>query len=146
MKLGRAAAMRWMTGLGNNETSVLPLTELKPSFTVTVYCVFAASSEYGVSVTDRMSFERATAQAIVAKVLTDKPAPIITHRERVPPHVEDAVLTALEKLPADRFPSAEAFSQALGNTAFASTAPSSAAGGRAIACWARACSPPVPRR
>jgi serine/threonine-protein kinase len=50
----------------------------------------------------------------VAKVLTEKPAPIIPRRERVPPHVEDAVLTALEKLPADRFATAAEFAAAIG--------------------------------
>jgi eukaryotic-like serine/threonine-protein kinase len=54
-----------------------------------------------------------TAQAIVAKVLTEKPASIVAQRPRVPPHVEDAVFTALEKLPADRFASAADFVAAL---------------------------------
>jgi serine/threonine-protein kinase len=58
-------------------------------------------------------FTGSTAQAVVAKVLTEKPAPIIARRERVPPHVEDAVLTALEKLPADRFATAGEFVAAL---------------------------------
>jgi Tol biopolymer transport system component/tRNA A-37 threonylcarbamoyl transferase component Bud32 len=58
-------------------------------------------------------FTGSTAQAIVAKVLTEKPAPIIPRRDRVPPHVEDAVLTALEKLPADRFATAGEFVAAL---------------------------------
>jgi serine/threonine-protein kinase len=58
-------------------------------------------------------FTASTAQAIVAKVLTEKPASIIAQRDRVPPHVEDAVLTALEKLPADRFATAAEFVGAL---------------------------------
>jgi eukaryotic-like serine/threonine-protein kinase len=58
-------------------------------------------------------FLGSTAQAIIAKVLTDKPAPIIAQRARVPEHVEDAVLTALEKLPADRFATAALFTDAL---------------------------------
>ena len=37
----------------------------------------------------------------------------------MPPHVEAAVLTALEKLPADRFESAKAFAEALGDPAYA---------------------------
>jgi eukaryotic-like serine/threonine-protein kinase len=65
-----------------------------------------------------------TAQAIVAKVITEKPASIIAHRDRVPEHVEDSVMTALEKLPADRFASAAEFAAALGgrNTRPARTA------------------------
>jgi eukaryotic-like serine/threonine-protein kinase len=58
-------------------------------------------------------FTGATAQAIVAKVLTEKPAPIVARRSRVPEFVEDAVLTALEKLPADRFATAAEFVRAL---------------------------------
>src|SRR5690242_9007072 len=58
-------------------------------------------------------FTGSTAQAIVAKVMTDKPASLQHQRERVPDAVEDAVLTALEKLPADRFASAAEFAAAL---------------------------------
>ena len=58
-------------------------------------------------------FTASTAQAIVAKVMTEKPASLIARRDRVPPGVEDAVLTALEKLPADRFASAAEFAEAL---------------------------------
>jgi serine/threonine-protein kinase len=58
-------------------------------------------------------FTGSTAQAIVAKVLTEKPAPITPRRERVLPHVEDAILTALEKLPADRFATAGEFVAAI---------------------------------
>jgi len=58
-------------------------------------------------------FTGPTAQSIVAKVMTEKPAPLIPRRERIPQTVEDAVLTALEKLPADRFESAAKFAEAL---------------------------------
>jgi len=58
-------------------------------------------------------FTGPTAQAVVAKVITEKPAPIVVRRDRVPPHVEAAVLTALEKLPADRFGTAAEFAAAL---------------------------------
>jgi serine/threonine-protein kinase len=63
-------------------------------------------------------FTGPTAQSIVAKVMTEKPAPLLSRRERIPPHVEDAVLTALEKLPADRFESAAKFAEALANAGF----------------------------
>jgi serine/threonine-protein kinase len=58
-------------------------------------------------------FSGPTAQAIVAKVMTEKPGNIVARRERVPLAVEDAVLTALEKLPADRFGTAAQFADAL---------------------------------
>ena len=58
-------------------------------------------------------FTGPTAQAIVAKVMTAEPAGLIAQRKSVPPAVEDAVLTALAKLPADRFGSAKEFGEAL---------------------------------
>ena len=58
-------------------------------------------------------FTGPTAQAIVAKMLTDEPAPPSRQRRSIPPAVEDTVLRALEKLPADRWPSAQAFADAL---------------------------------
>jgi serine/threonine-protein kinase len=54
-------------------------------------------------------FTGPTAQSIVAKVMTEKPASLISRRDRISPAVEDAVLTALEKLPADRFGSSRVF-------------------------------------
>ena len=58
-------------------------------------------------------FTGSTAQAIVARVLTEEPRPLIPQRKNVPPAVEAAVLTALEKLPADRFATAAQFAEAL---------------------------------
>jgi hypothetical protein len=58
-------------------------------------------------------FTGPTAQAIVAKVMTAEPAGLTAQRRSVPPGVEDAVLTALAKLPADRFATAAEFSAAL---------------------------------
>ncbi len=58
-------------------------------------------------------FTGPTAQAIVAKVMTEKPSSIVARRDRVPAAVEEAVLTALEKLPADRFATAAAFAACL---------------------------------
>jgi serine/threonine-protein kinase len=52
-------------------------------------------------------------QAIVAKVMTERPVPLSTIRNTIPPAVENAVLTALAKLPADRFATASEFSNAL---------------------------------
>ncbi len=60
-------------------------------------------------------FTGPTAQSIVAKVLTEQPRPLLPKRHTIPRHVELAVLTALEKLPADRFATAAEFSHALNN-------------------------------
>ena len=58
-------------------------------------------------------FSGPTAQAIVAKVLTEEPRPLIPRRRSIPAEVEETVLTALEKLPADRFGSAHEFAASL---------------------------------
>jgi Tol biopolymer transport system component len=58
-------------------------------------------------------FTGPSAQAIVAKVMTEKPTPPSATRDTVPEGVEDAVLTALAKLPVDRFASGAAFAAAL---------------------------------
>ncbi len=59
-------------------------------------------------------FTGSTTQSIVARVLTEEPRPIGPQRKSVPEEVEAAVLTALEKLPADRFGSAAEFAAVLG--------------------------------
>jgi tRNA A-37 threonylcarbamoyl transferase component Bud32 len=58
-------------------------------------------------------YSGSTAQAIVARVITEDPRPITAQRRTVPPHVADAVHKALHKLPADRFGSAASFAEAL---------------------------------
>jgi serine/threonine-protein kinase len=63
-------------------------------------------------------FTGATAQAIIARVMTEEPRPLTTQRRTIPPHVEAAVRTALEKLPADRFANAAEFAAALANPAY----------------------------
>ena len=54
-----------------------------------------------------------TSQAIIARLLTDKPRSVRSSRSAVPEHVEAAVQRALEKLPADRFSTAKEFADAL---------------------------------
>ena len=72
-------------------------------------------------------FTGSTVQAIVAKVLTEKPAPPSAVRDTVTPAVEHAVLKALAKLPADRWATAAEFAAALGATSVAGTVPASRA-------------------
>jgi serine/threonine-protein kinase len=47
-----------------------------------------------------------SAQAIIMKIVTDVARPVTELRRSVPPHVAAATAQSLEKLPADRFPSA----------------------------------------
>jgi eukaryotic-like serine/threonine-protein kinase len=72
-----------------------------------------------------------TAQAVVAKVLTEKPAPPSRARDTVSEAVDEAVLTALAKLPADRFATAAEFAAALAGPA------SSGAGKQSVSTRAR---------
>jgi hypothetical protein len=58
-------------------------------------------------------FTGPTAQAVLAKVISAKPEPLVNSRDSVPEAIEAAVLTALQKLPADRFATAAEFSTAL---------------------------------
>ena len=94
-----------------------------------------------------------TAQAIIARVLTEKATSARITRDTVPEHVDAAVLKALAKLPADRFASAAEFVAALKNPALMSASAatgsdSSGAGGvargaapRSIAIRARTALP-----
>jgi eukaryotic-like serine/threonine-protein kinase len=54
-----------------------------------------------------------TTQALIAKVLTERPPGVRAYRDSVPGHVDAALRHALAKLPADRFASAGAFADAL---------------------------------
>lgn len=80
-----------------------------------VYALGAVAYEM---LTGDAPFTGTTVQAIVAKVLNAEPERPTLMRKTIPPHVEGAVLTALAKLPADRFESAKAFGDALGNPAY----------------------------
>ncbi len=87
-----------------------------------------------------------TAQSIVAKVITEAPRGLTTQRHTVPPHVDAAVHTSLEKLAADRFPTAGAFAAALRDTSastraarqFATGAMSKRSAASMIARWSAA--------
>ena len=72
-------------------------------------------------------FTGSTAQAVVARVLTEAPRPMVPQRHTIPPHIETTVLTALEKLPADRFATAAEFADGLTGRNYVPTVPSVAA-------------------
>lgn len=57
-------------------------------------------------------------QQVIMKIITEPVPPIQHHRKNVPANVSAALERALEKLPADRFDSVRAFSEALGNPGF----------------------------
>ncbi|MBI5601415.1 MAG: PD40 domain-containing protein, partial [Gemmatimonadetes bacterium] len=81
-----------------------------------VYALGAVTYEM---LTGDAPFTGSTVQAIVAKVLSaDAERPTML-RKTVPPHVEATVLTALAKLPADRFATAAEFKDAINRPDYA---------------------------
>ena len=78
-------------------------------------------------------------QAILAKILSDTPAPITRARELVPPNVDAAVQRALARSPADRFTNAAQFAEALTNPTFTlpTTQATAVAGAAAPGPWNR---------
>ncbi len=76
-------------------------------------------------------FTGPTAQAVIARVMTEEPRGLTGQRKSIPPGVEAAVFKALEKLPADRFASAADFARALETPGYAAqTATSATRAGR----------------
>ena len=84
--------------------------------------IYALGAVLYEMLTGEPPFTGATLQAVVAKAVSADPERPSLIRKAVPPHVEAVVLKALEKLPADRFASANDFTQALANTATTHTA------------------------
>ena len=60
----------------------------------------------------------ASAQAVLAKIITEVPKAPTAVRSTIPPNVDAAIRRALEKLPADRFATAEGFAGALKDPGF----------------------------
>jgi Tol biopolymer transport system component len=83
--------------------------------------VYAVGAVLYEMLTGEPPFTGHTAQAVVARVLTESPRPLATQRHTIPRHIEAAVLTALEKLPADRFATAAEFAEALKDKSYTST-------------------------
>ena len=59
-----------------------------------------------------------SAQQIIVRIIADEARPVESVRKSVPPNVAAALAKALEKLPADRFESAQAFADALADPHF----------------------------
>src|SRR5687767_13411492 len=64
--------------------------------------------------------EGGTAQQTIMRILTDTARPLGELRKSVPPNVSAAVAKALEKLPADRFETVRAFTDALADRSWTS--------------------------
>ncbi len=68
-------------------------------------------------------FTGSTPQAVLGRIITGEIESVSDQRKSVPPNVDAAVRTALEKVPADRFRSGAAFAEALRSPSFGATRP-----------------------
>ena len=93
--------------------------------------VYSLGSVVFEMLTGNPPFTGAAAQQIIMKIITEPAEPVTKYRKSVPPNVAAAVATSLEKLPADRFESAHAFSEALRNPGYTSASVGAASGGAA---------------
>ena len=84
--------------------------------------VYSVGSVLYEMLTGHPPFTGAVAQQIIMKIITEPAEAVTKHRKSVPLHVADALAKSLEKLPADRFESAKAFAEALGNPLYRSGA------------------------
>ncbi|MCX5755112.1 MAG: protein kinase, partial [Gemmatimonadetes bacterium] len=84
--------------------------------------VYSVGSVLYEMLTGHPPFTGAVAQQIIMKIITEPAEAVTKHRKSVPLHVADALAKSLEKLPADRFESAKAFADALGNPLYRSGA------------------------
>ena len=79
----------------------------------------------------------ATAQAVLGKIIAGKPVSATEQRPAIPANVDAAVRKALEKLPADRFTSAQEFVRALGDEHFRYGELATAGASTAVGPWNR---------
>jgi serine/threonine-protein kinase len=76
-----------------------------------------------------------TAQAVLGKIISGTPVTPTVHRPSIPPNVDGAIRQALEKLPADRFATAQDFGKALTDPAFRYGVGAAAAEAAAAGPW-----------
>src|SRR5262249_46237421 len=75
--------------------------------------IFSAGVVLYELLTGKKPFVGDSPTAVIVKILKEDPTPIETHVAGLPPEVVAATIKALQKDPADRFASAEAFSREL---------------------------------
>jgi serine/threonine-protein kinase len=78
-----------------------------------------------------------TPQAVLGKIVTGDADPVTKHRRTVPPNVDGAIRSALEKVPADRFGSASDFARALADPGFRHGAVAGGVGATSAGPWKR---------
>jgi eukaryotic-like serine/threonine-protein kinase len=82
-------------------------------------------------------FSGHNAQSILMQILTEDPKPVTDFRKTVPPHVAGVIARSLEKLPADRFDTADAFAKALDDPTFTHATISASTGTARASTWSK---------
>ncbi len=82
-------------------------------------------------------YSGSTAQAVLGKIIAGEPVSAVKHRPAIPANVDAAVRKALEKLPADRFGSAQEFVRALGDEHFRYGELATVGAGVGVGLWKR---------
>jgi serine/threonine-protein kinase len=95
--------------------------------------IYSIGSVLYEMLTGNPPFTGAVAQQIIMKIITEPAEAVTKYRKAVPTNVAAAVAKSLEKLPADRFESAKAFAEALGNPAYTNSSGAGATGHAAAA-------------
>ena len=122
----REAAGERLTETGMSEgtpqymTPEQPTAERQLDATSDVYSLGAVLYEM---LAGEPPFTGKTGQAVIAKLMTERPTALRVLRDTVPGTVDHAVTRALAKVPADRFPTAAAFAAALHGGPPTETAP-----------------------
>jgi eukaryotic-like serine/threonine-protein kinase len=117
----RSSDEQWITETG---VSIGTLEYMSPEQTAGQRDVDARTDVYALGcvlyemLAGEPPFTGATPQALVARRLVERPLPLRAVRDRMPAAVERAVDIALARAPADRFPSAREFADALRDTDF----------------------------
>jgi serine/threonine-protein kinase len=112
----RSSDAHWITDTG---VSIGTLEYMSPEQTAGQRDVDARTDVYALGcvlyemLAGEPPFTGATPQALVARRLVERPLPLSAVRDRIPAAVERAVEIALARAPADRFPSAREFADAL---------------------------------
>jgi serine/threonine-protein kinase len=95
------------------------MTETGLSLGTPHYMIYSLGAVLYEMLTGNPPHVGSSAQQIIMRIVTDEVRPVTEVRKSVPPNVAAALAKALEKLPADRFDGARAFSDALANPSFA---------------------------
>ena len=80
--------------------------------------VYALGSVLYEMLTGDPPYQGSSAQAVLGQIITGDPVSATKKRPSIPPNVDAAIRKALEKLPADRFTSAQDLSKALSDSMF----------------------------